>query len=481
LKRRGRKALLLLILLAGAGAGAVAWWQHNQRGTANNPGQGTAMVARRDFASTVLATGAVKPQVGAEVRVGARISGKVERLHANIGDVVKKGQVLAELEKVDLSATVRQREAELAEATKRLEAEKREGPLGISHAESLLAQAQAEREIAAVKLGGVERERKLGAEEAQAEVTRWTATLDLARKELGRQEALHRSKIVAQDELDKAQEAHATAAAQLSVAHKRLELAQVRREEDPKETKATLAKAASACQVAERALSMERAGHEERLKQLETGVARTQAALEYARVQVSYATLTAPIAGVIGTVTTQEGETVAAGLNSPTFVTIIDLKRLQVDAFVDEVDIGKVRPGLKALFTVDAFPAREFEGKVLAIYPKAVIQENVVNYDVVVQITSPYDGLLRPEMTASVTISLEARNNVLAVPAKAVKRERGKNVVYLLAEGRPQPREIKVGWKDGSWVEVAGGLEEGQTVLLEAPAGQANGNHEVKP
>lgn len=480
MKRRGRKALLLLILLAGAGAGATAWWQHTHGGTPNNPGQGTATVVRRDFASTVLATGAVKPQVGAEVRVGARISGKVERLHANIGDVVKKGQVLAELEKVDLSATVRQREAELAEATKRLEAEKREGPLRIHHAESLLAQARAEQELAAVKLGAAEREGKVQVEEAEAEVTRSAATLDLAHKQLERVKALHGKGIESQDTLDKAQESAATAGAQLSVARKRLELAKVRQEEDVKEARSALAKAATTCQVAERALSLERASHEERLKQLEATVARTQATLEHATVQVSYATLTAPIPGVIGTVTTQEGETVAAGLNAPTFVTIIDLNRLQVDAFVDEVDIGKVQPGQKATFTVDAFPAREFEGKVVAIYPKAVIQDNVVNYDVVVEITSAYDGLLRPDMTANVTIALEARGNVLAVPASAVKRERGKNIVYVTREGRAEPREVKIGWRDGQWVEVAAGLEEGQTVLLTPPA-QEKSNREVLP
>jgi macrolide-specific efflux system membrane fusion protein len=142
-----------------------------------------------------------------------------------------------------------------------------------------------------------------------------------------------------------------------------------------------------------------------------------------------------------------------------------------VDTFVDEVDIGKVKVGQKATFTVDSFPSREFNGKVVAIYPKAVIQENVVNYDVVVEITDPYDGLLRPEMTASVTIQLDARENVLAVPVKAVKRERGKSVVYVRSSaGSAQPREVKVGWKDSQWVEIVSGLEEGQTVLLETPA-----------
>jgi len=88
---------------------------------------------------------------------------------------------------------------------------------------------------------------------------------------------------------------------------------------------------------------------------------------------------------------------------------------------------------------------------------------------VVVEITDPYDGLLRPEKTASVTISLEARKNVLAVPVKAVRRARGKNVVYLMSSGGRQAREVKVGWKDSQWVEILSGLEEGQTILLEAP------------
>jgi multidrug efflux pump subunit AcrA (membrane-fusion protein) len=72
-------------------------------------------------------------------------------------------------------------------------------------------------------------------------------------------------------------------------------------------------------------------------------------------------------------------------------------------------------------------------------------------------------------MTASVTISLEARDNVLTIPGKALRRERGKNVVHVLSNGQAEPREVKVGWKDGPWVEVVSGLEEGQTVLLETP------------
>jgi RND family efflux transporter MFP subunit len=475
LGRKRRKTLLLFVFLAGAGVAAGLWWRYSPGRGQDEPGQATAEVVRRDFASTVLATGAVKPQVGAEVRVGARISGKVELLHANIGDLVEKGQVIAELEKADLAAVVRQREAELEAAKTQLQTQRREGPLKVRHAEATVEQAHAEQKIAEASLRAIERKRKVEAAAVEAEVNRWAATADLARKELARQKALYEKKVASLQAVDRAQEVVSTAEAQLAVARKKLELARVCEEEDIKEAKEGLARAKAGCQVAERALSLAKASHEERLKELRVGIARATAAREHAQVQLSYATITASISGTIGSVSTQEGETVAAGLNAPTFVTIIDLKRLQVDAFVDEVDIGKVRVGQRAVFTVDAFPAREFEGKVAAIYPKAVIQDNVVNYDTEVEITTPYVGLLRPEMTANVTIFLQVRKGVLAVPAKAIRRERGKNIVYVLVNGRPEPREVKVGWKDGRWIEVAAGLQEGQRVLLTAPAaGQQN-------
>jgi len=365
--KRSTKFTFALVVILGGSLLALAWnWRAMQRQPTSQPD--TATVERRDFAATVLAIGAVKPQVGAEVKVGARLSGKLRRLHANIGDRVEEGQLLAELEKDDLEAAVVQRQAE------------------VSVAEAQIAEAK--------------------------------ARLKHAEQEHQRQSALVAQQITSRSELDAAARDLEVGKATLGLAQRRLEAA-----------RATLCEA---------------------------------------EVKRSYATLTAPITGVIGSVSTQEGETVAAGFNAPTFVTIIDLERLQVDAFVDEVDIGKVQPGQEALFTVDAFPDQEFAGEVTAIYPKAVIQDNVVNYDVVVDIRTPYDGLLRPDMTASVMILLETRRGVLAVPEQAVKRERGKTVIYVSAD-RVEARPVKVGWKDGSWVEIISGIEEGQTVLLEAP------------
>jgi multidrug efflux pump subunit AcrA (membrane-fusion protein) len=407
-KKSLKKAIRFFVILAFIASVIVVawrWYTSSQKGAANS-GPATATVIRRDFSSTVLATGAVKPQIGAEVKVGARISGKVARLFANIGDRVRQGQVIAELEKADLEAAVRHREADLNLAKAKLSAIENLGP----------------REI----------------QKAEAGVVQWEATWALDKKELARQEELVESEVASLQARDLAKEKFLVSEAQLVSARKTLDLVKTQFTESH--------------------------------RQARTDIEGTEAAMANARVQLSYATLTAPIGGVVGSVSTQEGETVAAGLNAPTFVTIIDLDRLQVDAFVDEVDIGKVQIGQKAVFTVDTFPAREFEGEVVAIYPKAVIQENVVNYDVVVGVTSAYHDLLRPEMTASVTILLEGRRGALAVPTQAVKRERGKNIVYLAGTGQAKLQEVKIGWKDNQWVEILSGLEEGQTVLLNAPA-----------
>lgn len=333
----------------------------------------SAVAERRVFASSVTAIGTIKPQVGAEVRVGSRISGRVRRLTANIGDAVRRGQVIAELETEELDAAVAERRAEL--------------------------------------------------EVADAEIAAAGARIKLAAVELARQEQLERQGVASQAEADLARERHGAA-----VAYER---------------------------------------------SAEAARTRAEAALEQALVQRSFATLHAPIGGVVASVATQEGETVAAGLNAPTFLTIVDLARLQVDTYVDEVDIGKIRVGQRATFSVDAFPARDFAGTVFAIYPTATIQDNVVKYIAAVRIQDGI-GALRPEMTANVRIELDARE-VLAVPVRAVRRVDGRSVVYVGDAARPEPRPVRVGWRDGAFVEITDGLGAGERVLLDvaAPGGAA--------
>lgn len=312
----------------------------------------TEAVKKRDIASSVQATGVIRAKIGAEVKVGARISGRVEKLYANIGDLVKKGQLIAQIEQEDLKAKVN------------------EAKMNLKIAE---------------------------------------ATLELNQKNLQRMKNLYEKDYVSKDKVD----------------------------------------------VAERDL-----------KTSQALAGQIRESIRYNETQMTYANIYAPISGVIASVATQQGETVSASsLNVPTFVTIVDLNRLEIYAYVDETDIGKIKPGIEATFTVDSFPEKDFKGKVTAIYPKATIQDNVVYYITIISIENP-EGKLKPDMTVNATIYLNKRENVLAVPNKAIKREGGKKVITVLENGKPVQKAIKTGWKDSGYTEVIEGVKEGNLVIV---------------
>jgi HlyD family secretion protein len=401
-----RPRIVAFTLVAAAVVTALfVWMRAGAADEATATGE-VVTVGERAFSSSVSALGAVKPQIGAEVRVGSRISGRVGRLRANIGDRVDRGQVIAELETAELDAVVGQRRAELTLAQAKHAAVDRLSPDEIAY--------------------------------AQAEVRRFEAEATLAREELQRQQLLLERKLVPQATADAARDRYEAAQAQLEATRRTLEVV--------------------------------RGTHAEQRKQGAADVERARAALESAAIDRSFAVLRSPIRGVVASVSTQEGETVAAGLNAPTFVTIIDLERLQLNAYVDEVDIGKIAPGQSVTFTVDAFPADDFTGRVAAIYPTATIQDNVVKYIVAVTIAEEDIARLRPEMTAAVQIQLEKRV-VIAVPARAIRREGGRNVVTVLIGDRRESRVVRVGWRDGAWVEIVEGLTTGTRVLVNSTNG----------
>jgi RND family efflux transporter MFP subunit len=236
----------------------------------------------------------IKPCVGAEVRVGSRLSGVVKRLHVQVGDPVSPGQRLAELDDRELLARL---------------------------------------------------------DEANANHRLALAELRYASSNLERQRSIAAARVISAGDLDLAERAFAVA---------------------------------------------------------EQKVAAMQAAAEYARVQLDYSVILAPIGGVVASVATQEGETVSASFTTPTFVTLIDLGRLEVWAYVDETDIGRINLGQHATFTVDTYGDASFAGTVTAIYPKAEIRDNVVNYIAVVRFEPQPGRILRPDMTAFVRIALPA-------------------------------------------------------------------------
>ncbi len=500
--KRALVVLVGLLLAAAAAWGGCRLLGGSSDAESASTGQRVeAVVERHDFVSNVLSTGTVKPKVGARVNVGARTSGKVEKLNVGVGDPVVTGQVLAVIEHEDLEAQVKQKEVMLEATRTQVRAEKTRAEADLARLEATLEQRRVELAVERKRLESIrdQRQSTLDAEErrlasirdqrkaelgvARAQSLESAASLDYVRKDMKRMKELFDRGMLPEQSLDKAATDVSTSEWRAKTSKGQTLLAQTRlvqevalQEEGVRLAKGaltndvavqeeTVRKAETAILVAERELAAARAASEATVVVLEASLPRLEAELDEVRTRLGYASVRAPINGVVGSVSTQEGETVAAGFNAPTFVTVVDLSQLQVDAYVDEVDIGKVAPGQHAPFVVDAFPDTVFEGVVKTIYPSAILQENVVYYDVVIDITSDFSGRLRPEMTANVTIEVQSRRGALAVPARAVRRTAGTSLVTILTATGTENREVTTGLEDADFTEISAGLQEGDKVV----------------
>lgn len=182
------------------------------------------------------------------------------------------------------------------------------------------------------------------------------------------------------------------------------------------------------------------------------------------QVDLRYVAIRAPIAGTVSSVSTQEGETVAAAFTAPTFVTIIGENALQLVAMVDETDIANVRPGNPVVFTVDSYPARDFPGTVVSVAPKATIVSGVVNYEVTINIRKDAQ-LLKPDMTANVSVQT-AEHAAMLLPATAVQRDGDQSFVYVQGKRGPDRRPVVVGTKENGRVEIKRGITDDDVLLI---------------
>jgi HlyD family secretion protein len=260
------------------------------------------------------------------------------------------------------------------------------------------------------------------------------------------------------------------------------------------------------------------------VKASEAAVMQAAAALKQAQVDLRHTIIEAPIDGVVIARNVDVGQTVAASLQAPVlFVIANDLARMQVNASIDEADVGRLKTGQDATFRVDAYPDRTFRGRVEQVRLQPTTTQNVVTYSAIVNVDNP-ELLLKPGMTASVSIIVERREGVVRVPAAALRfrppvadgasaarveregrpsgatggagggggtgpggarggdrarppsAERGRPAtVYTLGPKGPEPMKISVGASDGQFVEVKEGLAEGTRVIIgvEGEAGAA--------
>ena len=332
----------------------------------------TVKIARGNVAESITATGTVKPVT--EVEVGTQVSGIIDKLYADYNTEVKKGQLIAEMDRVTLNSEL---------------------------------------------------------QSAQAQYSSAKADFEYQTKLYERNVTLHDKQLISDQDFEQYEYNYLNAKSQLQ---------------------------------------------------------NTEASLAKARRNLSYATITSPIDGVVISREVEEGQTVAAGFETPClFVIAADMTQMEVVADVDEADIGGVQEGQRAVFTVDAYPDDTFEGVVKQVRmgstsnSSSTTTSTVVTYEVVIAASNP-DLKLMPRLTADVTIYKNEHDNVLSVPNKALRFTPTKELVgnatvnnvraaskLWTKEGNVfTAHEVKTGVQGEANTEIISGLPEGTEVILEA-------------
>jgi HlyD family secretion protein len=502
----------LILLIGGVAVAALAgFYFWGNRSTA--PVYMTARVERGNLRNTVTATGTL--QAVTTVQVGSQASGTISALNADFNSIVKKGQVVAQLDPAVAKAQVDQSRAALQQAQASLQLAR----AGVANSRAGVSDAQAR----ALAAKSTVQNSQAGVSSSQANLAVLKAQQDDAFSYLKQQESLVKSGVVAQREYDIALTAYKTAEARYNQAAAQLNQA---RFSEQSASGAGVAQSLAQVQQSQAQVQQSQA----QVQQAQAQVQQAQAALRLAEVNLTHTTIVSPIDGIVVSRTVDVGQTVAASLSAPTLFTIAnDLRQMQVIANIDQADIGLVEQAKSVKFTVDAFPGKDFDGKIEEMRLNPTNVQNVVTYNVVIDVSNP-EQKLKPGMTANLTITIDERNNVLKVPNSALRftptdangqritgagggsgqgRRQGANtqqsadnangssnsatpgnaqqsgerkfapasapvlegqtrVVWVLgADGKAQPRRIKVGLTDGASTEVIeGSLQEGEMVII---------------
>jgi HlyD family secretion protein len=401
----------------------------------------TATVSRGDINVTVSATG--NPNAVVTVQVGSQVSGIVMALYADFNTKVTRGQLIARLDPASLQAKV----------------DEAQGNLDAARATAANAQAGIQKAQAGIQAANA------SVAAAVANVVKAGITTQDAKIKGDRRVQLAKEGVLSQEDVDTAEATFHTAAADQDAF-----TAQQRAAEDNGKVAQADLKVAGTQLTANQA----------QVKQFE-------AALRSAQIDLAYTYIKAPVDGVVVSRNIDVGQTVAASLSAPTLFQIAqDLTKMQVDTNVSEADVGRVRVGQPATFTVDAYPGRIFRGAVTSVRKAPINVQNVITYDAVASVSNA-DLKLFPGMTANVKILVDQRPNVLRVlnaalryhpasetlpPAAAPKRA-GKGVtpeqaVSVMDSNNKQQRVIlTTGQSDGTYTEVTGGeLKDGDRVIV---------------
>jgi HlyD family secretion protein len=374
-----RKVLMLAALVAAATITLGAFYARHGD---DAPTFTTEAITRGDIVNVVSSSGTL--QAVTMVQVGSQVSGTIEALAADFNSMVRQGQVLARLDQSNFASAVEQARASLVNA--------------------------------------------------EAEVERLRVARDAADAALGRAKELTARQLLPAADLQTAESASRSAAAQVVGAQARL--------------------------------------------------VQARAAVEAANVNLAKTVIRSPIDGVVIARNVDVGQTVAASLSAPTlFVIAADLSKMQVNASIDESDLGQVQAGQSVTFRVDAYPSETFRGTLSQVRLNPTTANNVVTYAAIIDAPNP-ELKLKPGMTATVTIEVARREDVLRVPTaalrfkpaadslatQAVKAPAGKTpTVWVSTRGQLSPTPVQIGASDATYTEIVSpALVEGTQVVTRA-------------
>lgn len=208
---------------------------------------------------------------------------------------------------------------------------------------------------------------------------------------------------------------------------------------------------------------------------IDAQIKRNQASLDTAKTNLDYTRIVAPMAGEVTQITTLQGQTVIAAQQAPNILTLADMSTMLVKAQVSEADVIHLQPGQKAWFTVLGDPQTRYEGTLKDVLPTPEKVNDAIFYYARFEVPNP-KGILRLDMTAQVHIQLTDVKNVLTIPLSALGDPIGNNRynVRLLRNGETREREVVIGARNDTDVEIVKGLEEGDEVITgEGNAGAA--------
>lgn len=432
-------------------------------GSSETPRYRTAQVTRSDLVLSVSASGTVEAESLVEVK--SRATGQVRAVFVEEGDLVRRGQVLVEIDDPDARAAVLDAQGALAAARARLA--QSEANVAVTRASISTAVRQAEANVAAARarLQQVQQGRPEEIAQAEESVRQARAGEALARQNLARQEQLFKEGFVSRATLDQARSEHEVALSQLKAAESRL--AQTRAGGSQQDVDIAHAQ----LRQAEAQLVEARNGSlQVRLRLQETAASRAQlsqamASLRQAQDRAAESRISAPIDGAVVKRSVAVGQSVIGSSAGGTPVlTLAQLTPILARVYVDESDIPRVSGKAQVEVTADALPGVTLRGRVLRVAPQPVVEQNVTQYPVMVEVNDP-QRQLKLGMTVDAEFVLARRMGVLLVPQEAVRGNDDK-AVFLVEGGELVPRVVETGLSDGRFVEIVRGLREGEVVYL---------------